>query len=78
MPLFLVWDAVRLPAYAVLVFWFGVQLIYDIAAPDIGGGVAFGAHVGGFMAGLMLAPVFMLVTGRRRERLSGREGGLLR
>jgi membrane associated rhomboid family serine protease len=77
-PLFLVRHAVRMPAYAVLVFWFGVQLIYDIAAPDIGGGVAFGAHVGGFMAGLMMAPVFMLVTGRRRERLPGREGGLLR
>ncbi len=64
-PLFLVWDIVRLPAYVVLAFWFGMQLVYDLAAPAIGGGVAFGAHVGGFVAGLVAAPVFMLVTGRR-------------
>jgi membrane associated rhomboid family serine protease len=78
MPLFIVWDIVRLPAYAVLVFWFGVQLLYDLIAPDVGGGVAFGAHIGGFVAGLLMAPLFMLVCGRRRERLAGAERRLLR
>ena len=77
-PIFIVWDVVRLPAYVVLAFWFGVQLLYDVAGPDIGGGVAFGAHVGGFIAGMLLAPVFMFVTGRRRERPHDGERGLLR
>ena len=38
----------------------------------------FGAHIGGFIAGLLLAPVFMFVTGRRRERLPDGERGLIR
>jgi len=77
-PIFIVWDVVRLPVYVVLVFWFGVQLLYDVAGPEVGGGVAFRAHIGGFVAGLLLAPVFMFVTGRRRERLPDRERGLIR
>jgi membrane associated rhomboid family serine protease len=78
LPIFIVWDAVRVPAYAVLAFWFGLQVLYDLAGSGYGGGVAFGAHIGGFIAGVLLAPVFALVTGRRRARLSGSEAGLLR
>jgi membrane associated rhomboid family serine protease len=66
LPIFLVWDTVRLPAYAVLAFWFGLQLLFDLAGSEVGGGVAFGAHGGGFVAGMLLAPVFMLITGRGR------------
>lgn len=77
-PIFIVWDVVRLPAYVVLAFWFGVQLLYDLAGPEIGGGVAFGAHVGGFIAGMLLAPLFMFVAGRRRERLPDGARGLIR
>jgi len=77
-PIFIFWGAARMPAYAVLGFWFGLQLLYDLAGPEIGGGVAFGAHIGGFIAGMLLAPVFMLVTGRRHTRVSAREPGLIR
>jgi membrane associated rhomboid family serine protease len=48
---------VRLPALVVLGLWFGMQLLSEmVAAP--GAGVAFRAHIGGFVAGVVLMPVF--------------------
>jgi membrane associated rhomboid family serine protease len=49
----------------VLGLWFGVQLIASLMAPAGEGGVAFRAHLGGFVAGLALAPLFLF--GRRRS-----------
>ncbi|EQB62878.1 MAG: Rhomboid family protein [candidate division Zixibacteria bacterium RBG-1] len=49
---------VRIPAVYVLGFWFVIQLIY--ALPSIGsntGGVAWFAHIGGFVAGMGLFKV---------------------
>jgi membrane associated rhomboid family serine protease len=57
-PVFLVMKIVRLPAWIVLAAWFGFQLLYESAGPANGGGVAFRAHIGGFLAGLLLAPFF--------------------
>jgi membrane associated rhomboid family serine protease len=76
-PIFIVWDVVRLPAWVVLVFWFIVQLLYDMAGPQFGGGVAFRAHIGGFIAGIAMTPVFLRVTGRR-ERVAAGHRGLIR
>ncbi len=47
-----------LPAGWVLGFWFLFQLISSAAAPAGSGGVAFGAHIGGFVAGMLLVPLF--------------------
>ena len=49
---------VHLPAMAVLGFWFVLQLISTAFADPRGGGVAFGAHIGGFVAGMALLPIF--------------------
>ena len=49
---------VRIPALLVLSFWFIGQLIAGFAVPSDGGGVAFWAHIGGFVVGLALVPVF--------------------
>lgn len=68
-PIFIVVDVVRLPAWMVLVFWFAVQLLYDVFDPAAGGGVAFRAHIGGFLAGLLMTPLFLLVL-RSRLRLA--------
>jgi len=46
----------RMPAMLLLLLWFAVQLISDLAAPDVGASVAFRAHIGGFMAGMLLVP----------------------
>ncbi len=66
-PIFIIIDVVKLPAWIVLVFWFVVQLLYDQAAPEAGGGVAFRAHIGGFIAGVVLTPLFRLLC---RSRVS--------
>lgn len=49
---------VRLPALWVLGLWFVMQLLSGWASAGSKGGVAFGAHVGGFLAGLVLIPWF--------------------
>ena len=56
---------VHLPAMAVLGFWFVLQLVSSALADPRAGGVAFGAHVGGFVAGMALLPIFK----RRNVRL---------
>lgn len=48
----------RLHAWIVLACWFGLQLINSLMSPVGGGGVAWGAHIGGFVAGMMLIPLF--------------------
>jgi membrane associated rhomboid family serine protease len=56
----------RLPAWLLLGLWFAMQLLLGVQGLDnMGeGGVAFWAHIGGFVAGIVLALVFQL--GRRR------------
>ena len=49
---------VPLPAMFVLGFWFVLQLINSALTEGGQGGVAFGAHIGGFVAGMILIPVF--------------------
>ncbi len=61
-PFGLLTQVVRLPAVMVLGFWFLIQLVSELGAGDAAG-VAFRAHIGGFVAGLMLAP---LMAPRRR------------
>ena len=50
------------PAWAVLGLWFVLQLVNGFAslgAASYGGGVAFFAHIGGFIAGIVLTWIFM-------------------
>jgi membrane associated rhomboid family serine protease len=46
----------ELPAWLMLIYWFGVQLLGGVeSAPGAAtGGTAFFAHVGGFIAGIVL------------------------
>ncbi len=57
-PLGFIIHTTRLPAMWVLGFWFVLQIINSALAPSGGGGVAWGAHVGGFVAGMALIPFF--------------------
>ena len=61
-PLIIFWEVIELPAIALLGFWFLMQLFSagQIAATTAsrGGGVAFMAHVAGFVAGIVSVLVF--------------------
>jgi len=45
-----------IPAIFFLGFWFLMQWLFAVF--EVGGGVAYWAHIGGFVAGLILAPIF--------------------
>ena len=70
-----------LPAFVLIGFWFVAQLFsgFSSLGPDAvgaGGGVAYFAHIGGFIAGALLVQVFVLGRPRRdygpqRRRTTG-------
>ena len=49
---------IEVPAMMVLGFWFVFQFLNALVAKGVGGGVAWYAHIGGFLAGLALIMVF--------------------
>jgi membrane associated rhomboid family serine protease len=59
------------PAYVAIGIWFAFQLISGLGMLGGGtqtGGVAYAAHIGGFVAGLVLVKIFTL--GRERSRFA--------
>lgn len=70
-PIVIVLQFVELPAYWFILIWFGYQLLMGFtslgAISEQSGGVAFFAHIGGFLAGLVLVHVFRS-RGSRLER----------
>jgi rhomboid family protein len=58
-PLFVFFWTIRIPAVLVLVYWFAIQFVagYQMLAIESAtkGGVAWWAHVGGFILGILLA-----------------------
>ena len=56
-PLIIFWEIIELPAIVLLGFWFVIQLFsagtIAITASTGGGGVAFAAHVAGFVVGMI-------------------------
>ncbi len=48
----------RIAAYWVLGFWFVLQLFNSWLSAEQLGGIAYGAHIGGFVAGMLLIPFF--------------------
>lgn len=54
-----------LPAWIMLGVWFGFQLVMGVLIDTGGGGVAYWAHAGGFIAGMILIlPAFLKRGGR--------------
>ena len=71
-PIFFIIELARVPAAFVIGFWFLVQVIQgagSILADTAGGGVAWWAHVGGFVAGIIVTvPVWVAEWRKRRNR----------
>jgi membrane associated rhomboid family serine protease len=66
-PLIIIFPVVYVPAWIMLLVWFAVQAVQGVTSlhsPDAG--VAFFAHIGGFVAGLVLVLAFVSRRPRRR------------
>jgi membrane associated rhomboid family serine protease len=50
---------IQVPAYVALGLWIGLQIVSSLGVLGGGGdGVAYAAHIGGFIAGLLLIKLF--------------------
>jgi membrane associated rhomboid family serine protease len=59
LPLGFFLTSVALPAWVMLAYWIGLQLLSGVTSIGrVGAGVAFWAHVGGFVAGVVLVKLF--------------------
>ena len=61
------YQLIEVPAIVVLGFWFVLQLLDGLTSLGMvqtGGGVAFFAHIGGFVVGALLAKVAITIGGR--------------
>ena len=68
-PILFFFTTTEIPAALVLLFWFGMQFLSGLGSLTetdySGGGIAFFAHIGGFVAGMLLVRLF---PERRRWR----------
>jgi membrane associated rhomboid family serine protease len=67
------YQLINVPAIIVLGFWFVLQLLDGLASlgtTSTGGGVAFFAHIGGFIAGALLVRVFAIGRGDPGRRVA--------
>ena len=73
---FFIIRVIPLPAWMMLGYWLLIQVLAGGMTPAEGGGVAYWAHVGGFVAGLLLIKLFEkeeLVGAKREHRKLSRE-----
>ncbi len=62
-PIFIFFEVVKVPAYLFIGLWFIYQFIAgfsSLAGESPLGGIAWFAHIGGFIFGILLLPVFIL------------------
>jgi len=52
--LVVIFKKITLPSYIILGFWMATQLFSGVTTSVTGGGVAYWAHIGGFLAGVLL------------------------
>lgn len=75
--LFIPWF-VEIPAFFFLGFWFFLQLLSAAGTPAGGSGIAFWAHVGGFVFGVLALKLYQKSTGARRPEAVPRRTGVTR
>lgn len=73
-PIFILFTTVRIPAILFLGFWFVQQALYGVLSLGMdvnmgAGGVAYWAHAGGFVFGVVLGPILGLMRSKPVSRL---------
>jgi membrane associated rhomboid family serine protease len=71
------WRLVQIPALVVLGFWIIVQVLNGLGSFGASGGVAFFAHIGGFLGGMGLLFVLRPRRGTRIAKLGGGGGSAI-
>ena len=62
--LIIIFRIIPIPAWIVLSAWMGIQVVQGSITPTEGGGVAYWAHAGGFVAGVVLTlPLWLKLGG---------------
>ena len=61
--LIIIFKVFPIPAWIMLGLWFGIQVVSGVVTPSDGGGVAYWAHAGGFVAGLLLCVPLLIRLG---------------
>jgi membrane associated rhomboid family serine protease len=84
-PIGFFFTTIALPAWTMLLYWIALQFLGGLTrlVAEEGGGVAFWAHIGGFVTGLVLIKLFARpadVQAHRSQqwrprRLAGNSGG---
>ena len=64
-PLFIIWFTVQIPALVFIGLWFLIQFLSGVSSVGAAsmGGVAWWAHVGGFLLGVLIAQFYRLSVG---------------
>ena len=71
LPLWFILQIIELPAYIVLGFWFVIQFFngaVSITTSASGGGVAWWAHIGGFISGIFIFYILRILYGGAQKR----------
>ncbi len=71
LPLWFILQIIELPAYIVLGFWFVIQFFngaVSITTSASGGGVAWWAHIGGFISGIFIFYILRILYGGTQKR----------
>ena len=76
-------QVLRIPAYLVLLWWIGWQVLMALpqlsaVENEVNSGVAFWAHIGGFVAGLLLIKLFARPEYVAQHRSTGQRAGFRR
>lgn len=79
LPIIIIPFIFTIPALAYAVIWFGFQLLqgtWEALTPSIGENtIAWWAHIGGFIAGLVLLPFFLIFAPPERARSGWQQPG---
>jgi len=60
-PLLFIPYFIEIPAFIYMIVWFSIQFFsgaFSLLTPEAGGGIAWWAHIGGFISGIVLLPLF--------------------
>ena len=63
---------IRIRALYVLGFWFILQFINSYFSSSTGGGVAYAAHIGGFVSGIIL---ILILNKKKRRKINKKRKG---